>query len=189
MQKEAERLRRVQSNCEDVCLIAEFLNGSEAAFEELFRKYQSRLFSVCRHFLGSHAEAEDTVQDAFVQIYSSLKRFRGESSFHTWAYGITVRTCISRMRKLKRHAESTGEWAELPSAEGNPDVERILIQQTISRLPDSHRIVLILRYYEQLSIEEAAQVLQCGADQMKMRLHRARNAMKELLTQPTGGER
>ncbi len=189
MLKEAERLRKVQSNCEDICLIAEFLDGSEAAFEELFHKYQARLFSVCRRFLGSRAEAEDTVQDAFLQIYSSLKRFRGESSFHTWAYGITVRTCISRMRKLRKRAESTGEWAEFPSAEGNPDVDRILIQQTISRLPDNHRIVLILRYYEQLSIEEAAQALQCGADQMKMRLHRARNAMKDLLTQPIGGEK
>ena len=189
MQKEAERVQKARSNCEDICLIAKFLDGSEAAFEELFRKYQRRLFSVCRHFLGSYTEAEDAVQDAFLDIYNGLKHFKGKSSFHTWAYRITVRTCISRMHKLKRRNESVSEWVESPSAEGNPDIEGIMIQQAISRLPDQHRIVLILKYYEQLSIEEIAQALECSTDQMKMRLHRARNAMKGLLTQPTGGEK
>ena len=188
MQKDAETVQKARSNCEDICLIAKFLDGSEAAFEELFCKYQCRLFSVCRHFLGSHTEAEDAVQDAFLVMYGALKRFKGESSFHTWAYAITVRTCFLRIRRINRRNEITNDRMDSISAEGNQNIERIVIQQAISKLPDQHRIVLILKYYQQLSIEEIAQALECSSDQMKMRLHRARNAMKDLLTQPTGGE-
>lgn len=188
MQSQLDSARRARSNSEDICLIAKFLDGSESAFEELFRKYQSRLFSICRHFLGNESDAEDAVQDAFLSIYYGLKRFRGDSSFYTWAYGITVRSCVSHRRKHRRVTEQLGEMAECADDRGTADIERIVIRQAVSKLPDQHRMVLILKYYEQLSMEEMSPILGCSADQIKMRLHRARNALRGVLDLDMGGE-
>lgn len=187
MQGQLQSARRLQSNHEDICLIAEFLNGSESAFEELFRKYQRRLFSLCRHFLDNDADAEDAVQDAFLSIYQGLTRFRGDSGFYTWAYGITVRSCLSHRRKRK--TESLDDIPEPADRANRDEIDRIVIRQAVSKLPDDHRIVLILKYYEQLSMEEIAQVLGCPADRIKMRLHRARNVLRGVLDIEMGGDR
>ncbi len=186
MQSQLDSARRARSNSEDICLIAKFLDGSESAFEELFRKYQSRLLAMCRHFLGNDADAEDAVQDAFLSIYHGLARFRGDSGFYTWAYGIAVRTCLSQRRR--RQNESLDDMPE-PADQGGADIDAIVIRQAVSKLPDQHRIVLILKYYEQLSMEEIAQVLGCSADRIKMRLHRARNVLRGALDLEMGGDR
>lgn len=186
--QDTETIRKARSNCEDICLIAKFLDGSKSAFEELFHKHQRKLFSVCRHFLGSSVEAEDATQDTFLSIYRGLKYFKGESSFRTWAYQITARTCMTRMHRIKRHNELSAELIEHPSARGNQSIDHIVVQDAISKLPDHYRAVLILRYYEQLSTEETAEALGCSIGQIKMRLHRSRNALKDILSQTTGGE-
>jgi RNA polymerase sigma-70 factor (ECF subfamily) len=188
MQQQLDSARRARSNSEDICLIAKFLDGSESAFEELFGKYQRRLFSLCRHFLGNDTDAEDAVQDAFLSIYHGLARFRGDSGFYTWAYGITVRSCISLRRKHRRKTESLDEMPE-PVDQGGADIDAIVVRQAVSKLPDQHRVVLILKYYEQLSMEEIAQVLGCSADRIKMRLHRARNTLRGELDLEMGGDR
>ena len=189
MQQQLDSARKARSNSEDICLIAKFLDGSESAFEELFRKYQRRLFSLCRHFLGNDADAEDAVQDAFLSIYHGLSRFRGDSGFYTWAYGITVRSCISHRRKQRRPTESLDDMPEPVDRANHDEIDAIVIRQAVSKLPDQHRIVLILKYYEQLSMEEIAQVLGCSADRIKMRLHRARNALRGVLDPEMGGDR
>lgn len=186
MQSQLDSARKARSNSEDICLIAKFLDGSESAFEELFRKYQRRLFSLCRHFLGNDTDAEDAVQDAFLSIYHGLARFRGDSGFYTWAYGITVRTCLSQRRR--RRTESLDDMPE-PAEQGGAYIDAVMIRQAVSKLPDQHRIVLILKYYEQLSMAEIAQVLGCSADQIKMRLHRARNVLRGVLDLEMGGDR
>ena len=115
MQSQLDSTRKARSNCEDICLIAKFLDGSESAFEELFRKYQSRLFSLCRHFLGNNTDAEDAVQDAFLSIYHGLGRFRGDSGFYTWAYAASPseaasRTCGSIGGLPSRSTLSPSRW-------------------------------------------------------------------------------
>lgn len=187
MQSTTEAARKARSNCEDICLIARFLDGSESAFEELFRKHQAQLFSVSLRFLGNRTEAEDAVQEAFLDIYQGLSRFKGQSSFLTWAYSITVRRCMTRMRKAARHGELSQALYESPGKH-SPDIDRILVQEAVDKLSDNHRIVLILKYYEQLSMQEIAEILGYGVAQVKMRLHRARNALRNLLSQTIGDE-
>lgn len=187
MKGQLEVARKAKSNCEDICLIARFLDGSEAAFEELFRKYQGRLFSFCRHFLCNATEAEDVVQDTFLEVYRGLKGFRGDSTFMTWLYAIASRKCMTRYRQLERSVQPA-ESFEPESDWEMPDLDRMLVRQAISELPDQYRMVLILKYYEQFSLEEMAHTLGDGTDRLKMRLHRARNALKDILKQQTGGD-
>jgi RNA polymerase sigma-70 factor (ECF subfamily) len=168
----------------DFGLIARFLNGDEAAFETLFRNYQHRFLALSRRFLDDQAEAEDVVQEAFVDIYHGLRRFNRRSSFQTWAYRIVVRKCGERRRKqAQRQIAPTplDTMRDLPAVETLPGVEDMLVRQAMRRLPDDARMVLILRYYEQFSGEEIAQILNCNVGQAKMRVHRAKNALKDLL--------
>ena len=189
MQQQLDSARKSRSNSEDICLIAKFLDGSESAFEELFRKYQSRLFSTCRHFLCNDTDAEDAAQDAFLSIYHGLAHFRGDSSFYTWAYGITARSCFTHRRKHGRSTEQLDQMPECADDCETAGIDRIVIRQAVAKLPDQYRIVLILKYYEQLSMEEMAAILGCSADQIKMRLHRARNALRGILNLDMGGDR
>ncbi len=189
MQSQLDSARRCRSNAEDICLIAKFLDGSESAFEELFRKYQGRLLSICRHFLCNDTDAEDAVQDAFLSIYHGLARFRGDSSFYTWAYGIAVRSCISHRRRHRPATEPLDDVPEAADCRVGDDIDRIIVQQAVSKMPEQYRIVLILKYYEQLSMEEIAAILGCSADRIKMRLHRARNALRGVLDLDMGGDR
>ena len=165
-------------------LIARFLNGDEAAFETLFRAYQHRFLALSRRFLDDQNEAEDVVQEAFVDIYHGLRRFRRQSSFQTWAYRIVVRKCGERQRKQARQAivpASLDTMRDMAGGETLPGADAMVVQQALKRLPADVRMALILRYYEQLSHEEIAEILNCNVGQAKMRVHRAKNALKELL--------
>ncbi len=162
----------VSTDSEDQTLIAQFLAGDEGAFSALFRKYQGRFLSVARRFLNDDGEAEDVTQEAFLDIYHGLRHFRHGSSFHTWAYRILVRKCGERQKRLARRRQGSASLEslrELPAAEGMPRAESLLVQETLQRLPDDARMTLILKYYEQLSSEEIAEVLNCNVGQAKMR--------------------
>lgn len=124
------------------------------------------------------------VQEAFVDIYHGLRHFNRRSAFQTWAYQIVVRKCGERRRRQAQRQmapSSLDGMRELPAVATLPDVEEMLVQEAMRQLPDEARMVLILRYYEQFSGEEIAEILGCNVGQAKMRVHRAKNALKELL--------
>ena len=184
MTDEAALPLTISPDSEDQILITQFLTGDEGAFATLFRKYQGRFLSIARRFLNDEGEAEDVTQETFLDIYHGLRKFRRGSSFHTWAYRILVRKCGERQKRLSRHRQSSAaleSMRELPSPGGLPFADGLLIQGALQRLPDDARMLLILKYYEQLSSEEIAEVLNCNVGQAKMRAHRAKNALKDLL--------
>ncbi|MHB9110331.1 MAG: RNA polymerase sigma factor [Armatimonadota bacterium] len=166
------------THAEDKCLIARFLAGDAAAFERLFRKYQRPLFVVCLRFFGNAADAEDVLQDAFLQIYTGLARFNGRSTFFTWAYSVAVHACLTKARQAKR---STG-MVDGSLFEGrSPDPLRQQVRDAVQALPDRYRMVVILQYYQGLSQAEIAQVLHWTVGQVKINAHRARNLLRESL--------
>jgi len=164
------------SHAEDKWLIARFLAGEAAAFERLFRKYQGPLFAICRRFFGNAADAEDVLQDAFLQIYAGLARFNGRSTFFTWAYSVAVHTCLTKARRVKR-AQDTGSLVE----KRTPDPLRQQVRDAVLALPDRYRMVVILQYYQGLSQAEIAQVLHWTVGQVKINAHRARHLLREAL--------
>ncbi len=169
------------AHAEDKLLIARFLAGDAAAFERLFRKYQQPLFSICRRFLGNHEEAEDLVQEVFLQIYHGLAHFNGRSTFFTWAYSVTVHACLARARRTKHARRKIAEYA--PVLLHAPDPLRQQMRAAVLALPERYRMVIILQYYQELSQEEIARVLGWTIGQVKINLHRARHLLREALGQ------
>lgn len=181
-------------SAEDRLLIAECLQGNTAAFGELVRRYQERLYhSVYR--LVDHAEdARDVVQEAFLSAYQSLDGFKGDSLFFTWLYRIAVNTAISLKRKQRVMARMEsgrdGEYVIEPldtSAESRPEhaLEQAelscRVRQALGRLSAEHRAVLVMKDMEGQKYEAMAEILQVPIGTIRSRLHRARLELRELL--------
>ncbi len=173
--------------------------GEEAAFEELVHREGGRLLALTRHLLRGEEEARDAVQETFLAAFRSLDRFRGESSLSTWLHRIAVNTALMRLRSSSRHPEVSieellprfddqGRHAS-PVASWNPSPADVVLQRetreqvraAIERLPLPYRTVLVLRDIEELSTEETAGVLSLTTTAVKVRLHRARLALRTLL--------
>lgn len=176
--------------------------GDNSSYELLVERYGGRLLAVARRLLRGDDEAEDVVQEAFVCAFRSLERFRGGSQLGTWLHRVTVNAALMRMRRRTSRSEVPLDDA-LPvvdaAAPTRPlfagrgiDAEQELlreetrhrVRQCIDRLPDAYRTVLILRDIEELDTREAASLLGITPNAVKIRLHRARQALTTLLFEP-----
>jgi RNA polymerase sigma-70 factor (ECF subfamily) len=184
-------------------LLARLRGGGEAAFRELVLRYGPRLLSVARRLLGSEEEARDAVQEAFLQAYRSLAGFRGQAQLGTWLHRITTNAALMRLRRQRTRPEETaiepllpsfladGHQAEpavpwvLPTASALDRLERRersrLVRDAIDQLPAGHRAVLLLRDIDERSTAETASLLGISENAVKIRLHRARQALRGLL--------
>jgi RNA polymerase sigma-70 factor (ECF subfamily) len=160
-----------------------------AAFEELVRAYQHRIFAVAVRMLGNAAEAEEIAQEAFVRAHRALAEFRGDAKLSTWLYAIASRLCLNRLASSERSARRQGEEVlmRLPHEARGPDA---LLEQSelegalhraIAELPDERRIVVVLRDLEGLDYEEIAAALDLPLGTVRSRLHRARMDLKDKL--------
>jgi RNA polymerase sigma-70 factor, ECF subfamily len=170
-------------------LVRRAQGADKAAFEELIRRHQRRVFAVAGGILKRREDIEDIAQQVFVKAYFSLKRFDQRAAFTTWLYKITVNECWDLLRKKKvrplvYEADLSEEQAKqaLNSAERTnegPDIsERLAARQRVERLleglDERDRLMLILKEVEGFSIEEIAEVLDLNANTVKVRLFRAR---------------
>jgi RNA polymerase sigma-70 factor (ECF subfamily) len=169
-------------------LIGRIKKGDQSAFEELVRKYQDRIYNLCRYMLQDPQNAEDASQDAFLKAYRALKGFRPNSSFYTWIYRIAVTTCLDYRRKSRWEVFRREPLPEdLPSNEHSPhqlyESWEIAdsIQQALQKLPEKLRAVIVLREIEGCSYEEIAEVLQLSVGTVKSRIWRARDQLRHLL--------
>jgi len=181
-------------------LVSLLRSGDETAFERLVRDHGGRLLSVARRFLRDEEEARDAVQESFLSAYKALDRFDQGSRLSTWLHRIVINACLMRLRTRRRKPEDSieellpqfeadGHQVRHPTPEWEGSAEtllarketRAIVREAIDRLPDSYRAVLLLRDIEELSTEEAAQSLGVTANAVKIRLHRARQALRGLL--------
>jgi RNA polymerase sigma-70 factor (ECF subfamily) len=184
----------------DAELLAALRRGEERAFAELVRANTGRMLAVARRILKGDEEAHDAVQEAFVQAFRAIDRFQGDAQLSTWLHRITVNACLMRLRHKRRHPEcaieellpsfdETGHRVEEGAPEWTDDVLGRLeqaqlgkvVRDAVDQLPENYRCVIVLRDIEGLSTEEAAQVLGIRPEAAKMRLHRARQALRTLL--------
>lgn len=176
---------------EETELIRAAVAGQTEAFGELVRRYQDRLYTAVVHIVGCRVEAEDVVQDAFVQAYVKLQTFKQNSRFYTWLYRIAFNVSISRRRRRKvevsveESRELTGqEPLDEGTAPGEPLEEaerRELLRRAMARLSEEHRSIIVLRHMEECSYEDIAQILEISVGTVRSRLHRARAALLEHL--------
>jgi RNA polymerase sigma-70 factor (ECF subfamily) len=188
------------TNATDANLLAALKRGDETAFATLVRANSGRMLAVARRILKSDEEAHDATQEAFLQAFRAIDRFQGDALLSTWLHRITVNACLMRLRHRRRHPElaiedllpdydDTGHRLEEHAVEWPDDVVGRMeqaqlgkvVRDAIERLPENYRCVLVLRDIEGLSTEEAAQALGVRPEAAKMRLHRARQALRTLL--------
>ena len=181
-------------NPDDHRLIADCLQGQTAAFGELVRRYQDRLYHCVYRLVDNAEDAQDIIQEAFLNAFQSLDRFKGDSQFFTWLYRIAFNAAISLKRKqraavaLKTSRAEVGVNEPLDASESNrpeyalekAEQER-RIQQALNRLSPEHRTVLILKDMEGQKYETMAEILQVPIGTIRSRLHRARMELRELL--------
>jgi len=173
---------------DEIDLIERFKKGDSSVFETIVRKYQDRIYNLCRYMLEDSREAQDAAQDAFIKAYQGLKGFRPESTLYTWLYRITVNTCLDYRKKSRREAtryEPLNENLPLdqPLTEQLYAAKEIQahIQLALQKLPKKLSAVIVLREIEALSYEEIAVVLQVSIGTVKSRIARARERLRLLL--------
>ena len=186
------------SGAGDSELIARAAAGDARAFEALMRRYNRMLFRTARAILRDDAEAEDALQEAYLQAYGSLASFRAEAKLSTWLARIVANEALMRLRKQTRRAEIVPmQSADAPEVEqvmdsdmdNAPDTRaargeiRRLLEAQIDALPETYRTVFMLRAVEELSAEETAAVLEIPAATVRTRLFRARSLLREALAQ------
>jgi RNA polymerase sigma-70 factor (ECF subfamily) len=185
----------------DVRLLGRLRSGDEAAFAELVERNAGRLLAVAQRLLRSDDDARDVVQDAFLSAFRSLATFNGEAKLSTWLHRITVNAALMRLRSRRHRAERSiddllprfdeaGAWAQESGqiAASSQDLlerreTRQLVRRCIDRLPESARTVLLMRDIEDLDTDTAAQLLGITPNAVKIRLHRARQALRTLIEQ------
>jgi RNA polymerase sigma-70 factor (ECF subfamily) len=183
----------------DGAFLARLRAGEDAAFTELVRRESGKLRAVARRILRSDEDADDAVQDALLSAFQNLDGFEGGARLSTWLHRITVNAALMRLRSRKRRREDAIEdllpaFAEdghhlgsVARLQGVAEEEILsaelsaIVRRAIDELPDSHRLVLVLRDVEGLDTAETARALGIGPDATKMRLHRARQALRTLL--------
>jgi RNA polymerase sigma-70 factor (ECF subfamily) len=172
----------------------------EAAFEWLVRQHGGRLLAVARRFLRNEEDARDAVQEAFLSAYRSIRGFEAGSRLSTWLHRIAVNACLMRLRSRRRKPEDSidellprftadGHQQSHPTPGWESSVEtllaksetRAIVRRAIDRLPEAYRTVLLLRDIEEISTEESARLLGATENAVKIRLHRARQALRGLL--------
>jgi RNA polymerase sigma-70 factor (ECF subfamily) len=184
---------------DEATLVAQLRAGDEAAFEQVVRNYGGRLLAVARRIVGSEEDARDTVQDAFMNAFRSLDRFEGNAKLSTWLHRIVVNAALMRLRTRKRkpeqsietflpafmddghHEERFQSWDEPVDKLMERAENREMVRKQIDALPEGYRTVLVLRDIEGLDTEETANVLGLSVNATKIRLHRARQALRTLL--------
>ena len=188
---------RAFTGCDhDVLLVRRLQRGDEAAFEELVRNHGGRLLSVARRFLGASEDAQDAVQEAFIRAFKAIHTFEERAQLHTWLHRILVNTALMKLRERRRKPEeSIDDLLPTFAADGHQTVESrewsdalferketaSIVRDAIATLPESYRIVLVLRDLEERDTAETARMLGTTATVVKVRLHRARQALRTLL--------
>jgi RNA polymerase sigma-70 factor, ECF subfamily len=169
---------------DDAALIDLALGGDAAAFGWLVRRYQDRLYTSLVHVSGSRDEAEDVVQDAFVQAFLKLRSFERQSTFYTWLYRIAFNTAVSRRRKRRVEGsveqvrasvgDEPADRCERPEEQVLRQERAELLARALEGLSDEHRAILILREMEGCDYEQISQILDLPVGTVRSRLHRAR---------------
>lgn len=189
----------VGPDAEEAALVSRLRAGDDQAFAEFVRTHVGRLLATARRFFKSEDDARDAVQEAFLKVHTAIDRFEGGSRLSTWVHRIVVNACLMKLRSRRRHPEEPidallpsfldeGHAAE-PVLPWEDDVVarmerrelRSLVRAAIDRLPETYRTVLLLRDIEELDTSETAVLLAVTENAVKIRLHRARQALRTLL--------
>lgn len=176
---------------DDFAVIQMVLQGRQAAFATLVARYQQYVFTLVMRYVHSREIAEELAQDVFIKAYNNLGSFKGESKFSTWLYTIVHTTCLSYLRKKNNSAVLLEEEKmvalhdashhELPSTKMEQNSRKAALNNAIKQLPEADAEVLTLFYEGSQSVEEIGVITGMTIANVKVRLFRARQKLKEIV--------
>lgn len=188
---------REHERASERALITRCKNGEIGAFDELYSRFEKRVFNCAYHICGNYHDASDISQEAFLRVFNSIQTFRGDANFLTWIYRIVTNVFLDERKKSKAHRQtSLDEYIELGESSVARQIEddsplpvdvvqanerAEIVQKAINSLPEYQRIIVTLYHMESLSYDEIAEVLQLPIGTVKSRLNRARLALAEIL--------
>ena len=173
-------------------LVDSVLEGNRAHFDLLIERWQKPLFNFVLRFLNSEEEARDACQDAFVNAYRNLAKFKKESKFSSWLFKIAINRCNTLLRKRQRWRmffEPSGETEFADSVVDERNAEQMVereqiygrIRRAVSQLPPEQKAVLLLKTYEGLKFHEISEMLSCPVSTVKSRMYYALDGLRKAL--------
>jgi RNA polymerase sigma-70 factor (ECF subfamily) len=183
---------------DDAELVAAARDGDRDAFEELVRRTYTDTFTLARRLTGNEEDARDVTQDVYLRAWRGIGKFRGEAQFSTWLYRITANTSNTHLRRRRRlRAEPLDEFNDPPETRGECQPAAVVeaadlldrVSAAIDELPEKLRQVVVLRDVYGLSHESIGEELEISVTAAKVRLHRARRKLHDVVYETTSGEK
>ena len=175
---------------DDAELVYQFKNtqAKEAAFTQILKKYQEKLYWHIRRMVVDHDDANDVLQNMFIKVWKGLQNFREDSQLYTWLYRIATNECLTFLEQQKKRnlvslSNEEGGLSNKLKADTNFDANRLewKLQLGIQQLPEKQRIVFNLRYYDEMPYEEMSRVLQTSEGALKASYHHAAKKIEEFI--------
>lgn len=183
---------------DEMDLVKRARKGELAAYDELVRRYQERIYATVYHMTSNHEDANDLAQEAFIKAFHALKSFKGGSSFYTWLYRIAVNKTINFLKQRKNRSQLSLDDLDF-NAEHDPDLVALISEKTprrevnlaelqeklneaMQKLSEPHRLVVTLHDVQGLSHEEIAKVMDCNIGTVRSRLFYARQQLQAYLS-------
>jgi len=177
---------------DDKQLIGRILQGDSRSYGALVQRYQHMVYTVCHRVLRNMEDAEEATQDSFVKAYQHLAGFGGQAKFSTWLYSIAYRTAISHGRKRRLDTDAIDDMPHHPATDGDDATGRgelrAILDRALSHLPAEDASILSFFYLEELSVDEIVTVTGLGASNVKVKLHRGRKKLLDVLNDVLGPE-
>jgi RNA polymerase sigma-70 factor, ECF subfamily len=201
---DSPQLPRSTAATDDAELLAQLRAGDSDAFGLVVQRYGGRMLATARRFLNNEQDAEDAVQEAFASAFRALDRFNGEAMLSTWPHRIVINAALAQLRSKRRRGEQPietllprfdqdGAWIDEPVTwtDASQTIleqrdSRQMVRRCIASLPEIYRSVVLLRDIEELNTDETARSLATTSNAVKVRLHRARQALKRLIEREPG---
>jgi RNA polymerase sigma factor (sigma-70 family) len=190
----------VAAQVEERVLVKMAQEGDMAAYDELVKRYQERIYATLYHMTANHEDAHDMAQEAFIKAYRALKSFKGDSSFFTWVYRIAVNKTINFLKQRKNRGQGNMSLNDLDfNAEHDPELVALVSEKTprrdlnlaelqeklnaaMQKLSDAHRLVVTLHDVQGMSHEEISKIMDCNTGTVRSRLFYARQQLQAYLS-------
>ncbi len=167
------------------------IRGNQADYSIIIDRYKNKAFSLLKRMLKNEQDAEETLQDCFLKAYNSLNNFKGEAKFSTWFYRIVYNTALTKLSSKKRKTEkemsSVDDHFDLKSEYDFRSSEKkdlsVFVNDLVNQLPERFATVINLYYLNEMSCDEISKILNISVSNVKVILHRSRNALKDLIVE------
>ena len=168
--------------------------GDQSAFEELLSAQEGRMYAVALRMCGNREDAQDCMQEAMIRIFRAIGTFKGQSSFATWVYRITMNSCLDELRRRKARTSTSldamiengfapTDENDTPERHSLQSEQRRMLEKAIAGLPEDMRAAIVLRDIQGCSYDEIAQVLETNVGTIKSRISRGRERLRAVLSQ------